>query len=104
MQVNPYKQLPNTGPEFVQMYQFSTASGGDAPPHIYKVYNSHFSYLLQPNFLFSPFQIPNLECLVLYAVPVRVLSLYIDVNHVNNLLPTTNNYLEFITRVYLFYS
>lgn len=37
VQVNPYKQLPNTGPEFVQMYQFSTASGGDAPPHIYKV-------------------------------------------------------------------
>ena len=39
LQVNPYKSLPNTGPEFVQMYQFSTASGGDAPPHIFKVSN-----------------------------------------------------------------
>ncbi|GAM23577.1 hypothetical protein SAMD00019534_067520 [Acytostelium subglobosum LB1] len=45
--VNPYKQLPITGPEFIKMYQ--NASGGDASPHIFQLAERAYRRLVDDN-------------------------------------------------------
>ncbi|KYQ92809.1 myosin IK [Tieghemostelium lacteum] len=43
--LNPYKQLPITGPEFIKMYQNSPGTG-EAPPHIYALAERAFRRLV----------------------------------------------------------
>ena len=45
--VNPFKYLPITGPEHIEMYKNS--SGGDAPPHVFQLAERAYRRLIDLN-------------------------------------------------------
>ncbi|EGC40024.1 hypothetical protein DICPUDRAFT_25874 [Dictyostelium purpureum] len=46
--VNPYKQLPITGPEFIKMYQ-NSPGGNEAPPHIFALAERAYRRMVDEN-------------------------------------------------------